>query len=287
MDLVQKAQLQVSEVKSKITDLLELPTEKRGEDFDGDLVTCTKEVKSAEVALQAALLAQPEPDKAVEKRSEVVETSEEKAEVELRSRINFGKYIGAAMTGTGVVGGPEAELNSHLGLAANQFPMDLLAPVEKRAKRDGDSDVEARPWVDRVFSDTAAMRLGINFESVPPGVTAHPVLTAGGSGEQRGRTQAAGEATYSFTVSELKPTRNAVHGVYSIEDHARVPGLSDAILRDMRMGIAEKVDRTIFRGDTTANEDTADIAGLQTLTIGEKTLTQGNKVKADKTLGKP
>ena len=284
MDLVQKAQLQVSEVKSKITDLLELPTEKRGEDFDGDLVTCTKEVKSAEVALQAALLAQPEPAKAVERRSEGVETSEERAEVELRSKVDFGKYIGAAMTGTGVVAGPEAELNAHLGLAANQFPMDLLAPVEKRAARDGDSDVMARSWVDRVFADTAAARLGINFESVPPGVTAHPVLTAGGSGEQRGRTQAAGEATYSFTVSELKPTRNAVHGIYSIEDHARVPGLSDAILRDMRAGIVEKVDRTIFRGDTTANEDTADIAGLQTLTIGEETLTQGNKVKADKTL---
>ena len=247
MDVVQKAQLQVSEVKSKITDLLELPTEKRGEDFDGDLVKYTKEVKSAEVALQAALLAQPEPDKAVEKRSEVVETSEEKAEVELRSKVDFGKYIGAAMTGTGVTNGAEAELNEHLGLAANQFPMDLLAPVEKRAARDGDADVMARSWVDRVFADSAAMRLGINFESVPPGITAHPVLTAGGSGEQRGRTQVAGEATYSFTVSELKPTRNAVHGVYSTEDHARVPGLSDAILRDMRAGIVEKVDRTIFR----------------------------------------
>ena len=284
MDLVQKAQLQVSEVKSKITDLLELPTEQRAEDFDGDLVKCTKEVKSAEVALQAALLAQPEPDKAVEKRSEVVETSEEKAEVELRSKVDFGKYIGAAMTGTGVVAGPEAELNAHLGLAANQFPMDLLAPVEKRAKRDGDSDVMARPWVDRVFADTAAARLGINFESVPPGVTAHPVLTAGGSGEQRGRSQVAAEATCSFTVSELKPTRSAVHGIYSLEDHARVPGLSDAILRDMRAGIVEKVDRTIFRGDTTANEDTADIAGLQTLTIGEETLSQTNKILATKTL---
>ena len=284
MDIVQKAQLHISEVKTKITDLLELPTEKRGEDFDGDLVTCTKEVKSAETQLQAALLAQPEPDKAVEKRSEVVETSEEKAEVELRSKVDFGKYIGAAMTGTGVTNGAEAELNEHLGLAANQFPMDLLAPVEKRAARDGDADVMARSWVDRVFADSAAMRLGINFESVPPGVTAHPVLTAGGSGEQRGRTQAAGEATYSFTVSELKPTRNAVHGIYSVEDHARVPGLSDAILRDMREGIVEKVDRTIFRGDATANEDTADIAGLETLTIGEETITQTNKVKGDETL---
>ena len=181
------------------------------------------------------------------------------------------------------MGGPEAELNEHLDLEPNMFPLDLMAP-EMRAKRDGDSDVVARSWVDRVFADSAAMRLGINFESVPPGVTAHPVLTAGGSGEQRGRTQAAGESTYSFTVTELKPTRNAVHGIYSIEDHARVPGLSDAILRDMREGIVEKVDRTIFRGDTTANEDTADIAGLETLTIGEEEINQTNKVKPDEVL---
>ena len=160
MDLVQKAQLQVSETKTKITGLLELPTEKRAESFDDDLAKCTKEVKSAEVALQAALLAQPEPDKAVEKRSEVTETSAEKAEVELRSKVDFGKYIGAAMTGTGVVGGPEAELNEHLGLAGNQFPMDLLAPVEKRAARDGDADVIARSWVDRVFADTASRAPG-------------------------------------------------------------------------------------------------------------------------------
>ena len=286
MDIVQKAQLHISEVKTKITDLLELPTEKRGEDFDGDLAKCTKEVKSAEVALQAALLAQPEPEpaeKVVEKRAEVTETSEQREEVELRSKINFGRYIGAAMAGTGVTSGAEAELNQHVGVPENMFPLDLLAP-EKRALRDGDADVMARSWVDRVFADSAAMRLGINFESVPPGVTAHPVLTAGGSGEQRGRTQAAGESTYTFTVSELKPTRNAVHGIYSLEDHARVPGLSDAILRDMREGIVEKVDRTIFRGDATANEDIADIAGLETLTIGEETITQTNKVKADKTL---
>ena len=150
-----------------------------------------KQVKPAEVALQAALLAQPEEtaEKVVEKRAEQpTETAEEKAEVELRSKVNFGKYIGAAMAGTGVTSGAEAELNAHLGLDANMFPLDLMAP-EMRAKRDGDTDVVARSWVDRVFADSAALRLGINFESVPPGVTAYPVLTAGGSGEQRGRTQ--------------------------------------------------------------------------------------------------
>ena len=287
MDIVQKCQLHISEVKAKITDLLETPTEKRSEDYDGDLEKAMKQVRPAETQLQAALLAAPEEtaEKVVEKRAEVTETSEQREETELRSKINFGKYIGAAMAGTGIVGGAEAELNAHLGLEPNAFPLDLMvSPVEKRALRDGDADVVARSWVDRVFADSAAMRIGISFESVPPGVTAHPVLTAGGSGEQRGRTQAAGESTYSFTVSELKPTRNAVHGIYSIEDHARVPGLSDAILRDMRAGIVEKVDRTIFRGDATANEDTADIAGLETLTIGEETITQSDKIKADKTL---
>ncbi len=288
MDIVQKAQLHISEVKAKITDLLETAEEKRGEDFDGDLEKAMKQVKPAELQLQAALVSQPEEtaEKMVEKRAEVVtETAEEREETELRSKVNFGKYIGAAMAGTGVTTGAEGELNEHLGLAANQFPMDLLAPaIEVRALRDGDADVMARSWVDRVFADSAAMRIGINFESVPPGITAHPVLTAGGSGEQRGRTQAAGESTYSFTVSELRPTRNAVHGIYSLEDHARVPGLSDAILRDMREGIVEKVDRTIFRGDATANEDGADIAGLETLTIGEETITQTNKVKGDETL---
>ena len=285
MDTLQKAQLKQSELKVKLNEMLDTAEEQRAESFETDLQALTKQVKATEIELSAALLAQPEPDKAVEKRAEDTETLEEKAEVELRSKIVFGRYIASAMTGSGITTGAEAELNEHLGLAANQFPLDLMAsPVEKRALRDGDADVNARSWVDRVFSDSAAMRLGINFESVPPGVTAYPVLTAGGSGEQRGRTQAAGESTYSFTVSELKPTRNAVHGIYSIEDSARVPGLSDAILRDMREGIVEKVDRTIFRGDDGANEDGADIAGLETLTIGEETITQTNKVKADKTL---
>ena len=253
LDIVQKAQLHISEVKAKITDLLETAEEKRGEDFDGDLEKAMKQVKPAELQLQAALVSQPEEtaEKVVEKRAEVVtETAEEREETELRSKVNFGKYIGAAMAGTGVTTGAEGELNEHLGLAANQFPMDLLAPaVEKRALRDGDADVMARSWVDRVFSDSAAARLGITFESVPAGVAAFPITTAGGNPAQRGRTQAAAEETYTFDVSELKPTRNAVHAIYSIEDNARVPGLADSILRDMRAAIVEKVDSLVKSRD--------------------------------------
>ena len=291
MDTKQKQELKLSEARVKLGELLEVPQETRGESFADDLAMRSREVKAAEIELQAAILASP--DEPVETRKEhgPEETAEDRELLELRSRVHFGRYVGAAMAGGGVLAGAEAELNDHLGLAANQFPLDLLTrsdvpdDLETRAKRDGDAMASQRTWVDRVFADSAAMRLGITFASVPPGVTAYPVTTAGGGGKQRGREEAESESTYTVAVTELKPTRNAVHGIYSIEDNARLPGLADAILRDMRVGIVEAVDRSIFKGDDGANEGTADITGLQThASVSEVTLTQANKIKADKTL---
>ena len=42
--------------------------------------------------------------------------------VELRSQVDFGKYVAAAMAGNGVIDGPEREYNQHLGIADNYFP---------------------------------------------------------------------------------------------------------------------------------------------------------------------
>ena len=53
----------------------------------------------------------------------------------------------------------------------------------------------------------------------------------------------------------------------------RLPGLSEAIERDMRMAMVESVDRAVFNGDTGANENTADITGMRTAGISESTLT--------------
>ena len=41
---------------------------------------------------------------------------------ELRSQVDFGKYVAAAMSGNGVIDGPEREYNQHLGIADNYFP---------------------------------------------------------------------------------------------------------------------------------------------------------------------
>ena len=212
-------------------------------------------------------------------------SAEERAFQELRSNVHFGPYVAAAIAGHGVVRGAEAEYNQHLGIGDGYFPMELLGRgLEERAARDGDAEANQGTWLDRVFAGTAAERLGISFRSVAPGVAAFPVTTAGGAPVQRGRTEAVTESTYTVAVTEIKPSRAAVHGIYSIEDDMRLPGLADGIERDMRMAMTERVDRSVFLGDSGANESGADVTGFQTASIGETTITQTNKIKADETL---
>ena len=278
---LQKLELRATELRKRLADIggmAELSDEIRS-----DLDTIKAEYLDNDSRQAALKLAGDVPAEPVETRQD----GEGKELRELRQSVNFGKYIAAAMAGGGVHNGAELEYNQHLGLAANYFPMELLAPkpLETRAARDGDAMASQASWLDRVMAGTAAERVGVSFRTVAPGVANFPATTAGGSPVQRGRTEAVAESTYTIAVTEIKPSRAAVNGKYSIEDDLRLPGMADAIERDMRAAMAEDVDRTIFVGDSGANENVADIAGFNThANVGEPTLTQGNKVKADETL---
>lgn len=216
--------------------------------------------------------------------------AETRERAELRSKVTLSRYVEAAMEKRSA-DGAEAEY-----LAANEiplvgrlggtaFPLELLVPeVETRATTDTDTQTTPRRWLDRLFADTAASALGITMESVPAGVASFPVTTAGASVAQRGRSEAVADAAWTVGVSELKPTRNAVRLVWSIEDAARIPGLESALTRDLRMALAEGVDRAIFLGDAGANENSADITGLQTADITEVSISQENKIKGPETL---
>ena len=277
MTTLQKAQLRLEEKRRELSQLLDVET--RGEDFSDKLVVAKAAIDQAGLEVQAAGLVEPD---VTETRTETRTDTEGDEYRELRSKVDFGRYVQGALTGGGITHGPELELNQHLGIAENLFPLELLAgPLETRAKRDGDAEASQGTWLDRVFAGTAADRVGISFRSVSPGVAAYPVTTAGGGPQQRGRSEAVGESTYTVAVTEIKPARRAVHGIYSIEDNARLPGLADAIQRDMSAAMAETVDRVCFNGDNGANENSADITGLRTAGVSEATLTQANKVKGD------
>ena len=206
--------------------------------------------------------------------------------VELESRASMSGYVAAACDGRGV-DGTHKELNDHLGISGNKFPLRLLAPpYEQRAETAADIALTPRRWLDRLFAQTAAETLGITFESVPSGMTSYPVTTAGAAPVQRGKTQQIADAPWTVGVETMHPTRHGARAVFNVEDAARVPGLEDALQRDLRMALVESMDTAIIKGDGSADDNTEDITGLQTATgVAETTITQTLKVKIANVLG--
>lgn len=277
----QKLAVRASEIRRKLAELSakDSLTDEETKEVD----ELRNEMQDVETRYQAAVTSEDEPD---ENRTSRNSDDGEQAEVDrLRSEIRMANYVGAAMEQRGVSDGPEAEYNAAIGLKAGAFPLELLAPeAEERATTDADSSVMQGQWLDRLFANTAAMALGITMRSVQPGVASYPVTTAGASAAQRAREEAAADAAWTVGTTEIRPTRNAVRVVFTEEDTYRLPGLEEALRRDMGMALTEGVDRAIFLGDAGTAGNAADIVGLNTAAISAVELTQANKVKGPETL---
>ena len=270
MTAVQTIQVRMSETREKLNGLVEIRVDDAGKLAEREKLTA--ELKAQEVELRAAIKAEADASTTT---SEPSEDAESRELTELRGRVGMGAYVGAAMERRGVSNGAELELNQALGIPGDYFPMSLL---EDRAAISGDAQSNAQAWVDRVFAESAAARVGVSFRTVAPGVTSVPVTTAGATGAQRGTTQAATNAAYTVGVTELKPKRQAVHTIFSVEDAMRLPGLEEAITRDLRGAVVDAVDKAVFIGDATANPNAGDIVGFTTAGINEVTITQANKI---------
>ena len=248
----------------------------RLDDLGGDVADNERQLRAAKLAAET------------EDRESIVndKTGEGDEFREIRGRVRVGAYVQAAMETRGI-DGAEAELNAALKLPSGELPLELLAP-ETRATTNIDAAGTQAPWIDRLFAQTCAAHLGVSFRSVPPGTYNVPVIKQGGTAKQLGRTEAAGDAAWTAGVEQIKNTRNAVRMVFSSEDAYRLPGLEPELTTDMNMTVVEGIDRAIFLGDSGANEDRADITGLQTLAtstgITESTLTQAAKLLPSDTL---
>ena len=278
MTPVQKWTLKLSEARGKLADALD------ADEQDHEAIQAlTREVRHADEALTAATLLAPETPEPV-----ITETRQYDSKLaELRASVDLEKHVKAALAGTIAQGGPEGEYNTELKIEAGWFPLDLLTRnLEERAARDGDGAASQATWLDYLFAGSAADRVGVSFRPVASGTHTVPTFSAAPSGVQRARGEAVAEGTYTLAVSEMKPKRSAVYGIYSVEDESRLGGMSDAMVRAMSGGIASAVDLAIFKGDSGASGTDADIAGFQTALAAaqEVTITQANKILAAGTL---
>ena len=285
----QKLLLEQSELRESVNGLLGIEAGKLSTEQRGELDTKTKRLQETEGELRAAMIVESaEDDKLATLEGDDAEMVEIRT---IRDRSRVGSYVAAAMQGRNV-DGAESELNAALKMRPNDFPMRLLAPepvrnaeLETREATAANAQANQQRWLDRLFADTAAMKIGITFDSAGPGRAAYPVTTAGATAAARGKSETAVDAPWTVGVTTLDPKRNSVRALFNKEDDARLPGIEDALIRDLRMAMAEAVDRSIFIGDSGATPNAGDITGLQTTAdIVEKTITQNNKVKGPETL---
>ena len=286
-----KAQLEAQRIKT--ADRLNEIASLEGADFTDAIrtesETLSTEYRDSGVKLQALLAVEDAERETAEREAaelgSIVNDSETREVAALRSKSSVTSYVKAAVEMRSV-DGAERELNSALGMGANEFPLALLAP-ETRATTDTDVSVNQQTWLDRLFDQTAAARLGVSFRSVGPGVASFAATTSGASAGQLDKSGAAPAAAWTIGVTEMKPKRNAVHAIFSVEDVQRIgPDLEASLQRDLRSVLVEGIDSTIFQGDATPTAATADIVGLQTAAISEFTLTQANKILGQKILEK-
>ena len=268
MNRLQKLQLRQSEVRVDLGKLLDTPEAERTETYADDLGKLTKEVRSLETDVGAAIAAGD--DKVEEVATK--DTPEGKEYRELRAGVDFGRYVSAAMGGHGVTStAPELELNQHLKIAKTAtFPMELLAGklLEARASLgDVDAGHQSRDLArSRVFHGTAAESSRYQLPASLPrrrglsGDHGRAALRNSADGRRlrrRGRTPWLSLRSNPLGGPSTASTR--------IEDDARVPGLSSGHRARYAGGHDGKsVDLAVFKGDAGANEDTADVVGMQT-----------------------
>ena len=245
-----------SELRQKTNELLgfgaDLSDEQRAE-----LATLSASLQGMETEIRAAMLIEPEH----------VETSQatggEGEEFRaLLARADIAGIFGAALTGHNTTGA-EKELQEHLGMGANQVPLELLRPVESRLADLGDvehrtagvtpapTDVGAmqRPIIPAVFPQSVTAFLQIAQDTVPVGEAIYTTLSTSANPGTPAKGAEQAHSTGAFTPQTLTPGRIQASVFYAREDAARLVGLSEALRMNLSDALADELDKQVVMGD--------------------------------------
>ena len=241
MTRLMKLQLRQSELRQQIAGMLDTDTETRSETFSDDLGKLTREARSLEGEVQAAIVSEPEPET----------RAADPAGNELRSmldRADLGHIFSAALERRGI-DGVERELQAHYGLAANQVPLELL---ERRAVSSAPTNVGTNQAaiIPMVFPSSVGAFLGVSMPTVPVGESVYPVLTAGAAPQTPAENADTNptEDTATFSAEVLKGGRLQTSFLYSREDAARFAGLDAALRMNLSDALSDALDKEIVVG---------------------------------------
>ncbi len=216
----------------------------------------TTEYGNVETRHRAALIAEDAELRAAETRGGADEPdAETRALRDLQGRVSLGRYLTAFADG-GQVDGAENELAEHRGLSQNHVPWDVMLPpppaaAELRADAVTPAPASGNPVnqaaiLQRVFSRAAVARLGVMMPSVGVGQALYPIIT---TGPAAAFVAADGEKDAEAGVigpNVLLPKRVQARVQFRIEDEMTTMGLDAALTEDLRLTIADQLDKQLI-----------------------------------------
>ena len=265
MTALQKIQLRLSEIRTKLSELGAVEGDLTAEQT-AEIGTLRTEYQACEVRSQALIVAEPVEEETVEETPD----AEARAFEELLESASLGEAC-AAVVEHRQAEGPTAELQEHFKLRGNQIPLEML---ETRAQRErtehrtagvtpapGQTGQAQRPIIAAVFPQAAITFLDIAQDRVPVGDAVYTVLSTSAS---PGRPAEGADQTHSaaaFSAAVLNPARLQASLFYSREDEARLAGMDAALRQNLSDALSDELDEVVIDDLLTGSTLASNAAG--------------------------
>lgn len=256
---LQKLQLRQSELRTEMGTLLD--KEDRSDEDRTRLSELTREMRSLEGDLQAALLIEEEP--ATETRETPKGEDAEQKELDgLLQRASILPFMSEAMSGRDC-DGVEHEVRAGLlgdGARGGLLPVEMLLPDDREERADVATTVAAAARtpgsqasvLQRVFTKSIAATNKVSMPMVEVGQANFPILSGGTSASMVNAGTAKDATAATFTGFSLDPVRLSARYVFRYEDVAKLRNYESVLRRDLTATMTDAMDEQVISGDGSA-----------------------------------
>ena len=240
-----------SEIRTRVLEIRALSDDQLTPELRAERAALDKKYADGEIKFRASLKAL----RAEQETGTVLDT--EALELrQLEQRASLGD-IAAGVLSQHPCEGASRELQAHHHLKPNQVPLALMRSPLIEDRTSGitpaptDAGADQRPIIPAVFPQSVAAFLGINGQSVGVGEAAYAVISSSATPGAPAEGAEQAHSMAAFESAALVPARLQASVFFSVEDAARVAGLSDALRMNLSDALSDELDGQILTNSTT------------------------------------
>ena len=231
-----------------------------------ELTALQAELKSNELKLQALNLAQANDDAANK-----VDGGESKELNKVIERADFSEFVLNQYKDRNQTGAI-LELQQKNKLAVDQVPWEMLGPKGRYAEFADTSlstsielPTNSMPFLSYVFNEGGAMWLGVTMTDSQGLDFVVPQISSGSGFSVAAKHADVTSVAATISTTKGQATRLTASYNVAVEDQARLPEMTDAIQRHLRMSLNHEIDKIVF---TENKQETMTSAGFGATTGG-------------------